>query len=153
MTSGSFVRDVLELPLIAENIISHLPDPIDRICFGCISKDPRFQEAIAPSISGARFVLDMQSFYSKWEIADEEYADLLDALDDVRVQDNVLIEREHFFVGRLMELCQYLKKNWSLVEASTLFQHAIYRKIEEMIDTFVTFEIVGGLFLKEMFSG
>lgn len=127
------VRDVLEQPLIAQKIASHLNHE-DCIRFACVSKDERFQDALCDFVDEARFALDMHTFYYKWDRADEEYSDLLNHLTDAWTYDNVLHERDTFFADRVIELCIYLRKNWNLAEKSPSFLNAVHAKLNEMSD-------------------
>ena len=127
MMSMMSAQDVLEQPLIAQQIASHLNHE-DCIRFACVSKDERFQDALRDFVHGSRFVLDMNSFFRKWDQADEEYSDLLNHLTDAWTHDNVLHERDTFFADRVIELCIYLRKNWKLVESSQKFTNAVYKR-------------------------
>lgn len=150
---ANFVQSVLEQPLIAHHVASLL-DHRDIIHFACLSKDERFVEAVSGFVEGARFVLDLETFFSLWDNADDEFSETLDHLTDMHTFDTVLKEREVYFTDRCIELCDFLKRNWALVETSSAFKKSIQRKMTEMGETFPSFrsycdEFIGAMFPQE----
>ena len=145
------VQTVLEEPLIARQIASQLNHE-DCIRFACISKDERFQDSIMDFVRNSRFALDLQTFFMKWDEADDEYTDMMNHITDPWTFDNVIKERDEFFTNRVIELCDYLRKNWNYAVLSQTFLEFLHEKFIEMSDMYPECQLTCSTFIYDMYD-
>jgi hypothetical protein len=145
------IQDVLDQPLITRHIAYGLNHE-DRISFACLSNDERFQESISDLVHHSKFSLDVQSFFRKWEGANDDYTETLNHVTDPWMFDNVINERDTFLADRVIEFCNYLRENWKYALLSQTFVEFVHGKLIEMSDDYPNCQYACGAFILDMYD-